>query len=61
VDTLHSLTLVFILGVIVISVYDLRKRKQGLLEHTKLVDKRSTWLLLMAYVFFNCFFVWLAQ
>jgi hypothetical protein len=61
VDTLHSLTLLFILGVIVISVYDLRKRKQGLLEHTRMVDRISVWILLGGYVCFNVLFVWLAQ
>jgi hypothetical protein len=61
VDTLHSLTLVFILGVIIISVYDLRKRKQGQLEHTRMVDKASVWLLLATYLVLNVLFVWLAQ
>lgn len=61
VDTLHGLTLLFILGVIVISVYDLRKRKQGLLEHTKMVDRKSVWILLGSYLFFNLLFIWLSQ
>lgn len=57
VDTLHGLTLLFILGVITISVYALRLRKDGQLERANRLDNRSVWILLVAYILLNVFFI----
>ncbi|MES2691701.1 MAG: hypothetical protein V4658_14945 [Bacteroidota bacterium] len=57
VDTLHSLTLVFIFSVISISVYALKLRKEDKLKLANRLDKYSVWVLIGLYLLLNVFFI----
>jgi hypothetical protein len=60
VDTLHALTLIFILAVISLSVYALRLRKANKLDIANRLDKYSVWALLAIYAAGNVFFILMA-
>ncbi|MFP5081115.1 hypothetical protein [Pedobacter sp. JCM 36344] len=57
VDTLHGITLVFILVVIVSTAYSLRLIKQDKLSAANKFDKISSITLLVVYVVLNIFFI----
>ena len=57
VDTLHGMTLVFILAVIVSTAYSLRLIKQDKLSNANRFDRISSITLLIAYVLLNIFFI----
>lgn len=60
VDTLHSLTLVFIFCVISISVYALKLRKEDKLKLANQLDKYTVWVLIGLYVMLNLFFIFVS-
>jgi hypothetical protein len=57
VDTLHGMTLVFILAVIVSTAYSLRLIKKDKLTAANRFDRISSITLLIAYVILNIFFI----
>ena len=57
VDTLHGMTLVFILAVIISTAYSLRLIKKDKLSAANRFDKISSITLLIAYVILNIFFI----
>jgi hypothetical protein len=57
VDTLHGITLVFILAVIISTAYSLKLIKQDKLSAANKFDRRSSITLLLAYVILNIFFI----
>lgn len=57
VDTLHGMTLVFILAVIISTAYSLRLIKKDKLSAANKFDRISSITLLIAYVILNIFFI----
>jgi hypothetical protein len=57
VDTLHGITLIFILAVIVSTAYSLRLIKRDKLSSVKRFDRISSLTLLAAYIILNVFFI----
>jgi hypothetical protein len=57
VDTLHGVTLVFILTVIISTAYSLRLIKKDKLSSANRFDKISSITLLVAYIILNIFFI----
>jgi hypothetical protein len=57
VDTLHGMTLVFILAVIISTAYSLRLIKKDKLSSANRFDRISSITLLIAYVILNIFFI----
>ena len=57
VDTLHGITLVFILAVIVSTAYSLRLIKRDKLSSVNRFDRISSLTLLAAYIILNVFFI----
>ncbi len=60
VDTLHSITLLFILLVIAANAYSLRLIKQNQIPKSVRFDNRTGLVLLILYVVSNVWFIWLA-
>ncbi len=58
VDTLHLLTLCFILLSVAASVYSLKLIKANKIEETRRFDKMSAWALLAIYLALNIWFVY---
>ncbi|HEX8516978.1 MAG TPA: hypothetical protein VF868_12315 [Bacteroidia bacterium] len=57
VDTLHGLTLLFILAGVASTAYSLRLIKAHRLEQSTLFDRRAPWIMLLIYVLLNTWFV----
>lgn len=57
VDTLHGMTLVFILAVIISTAYSLRLIKRDKLSSANRFDRISSITLLVAYIILNIFFI----
>lgn len=57
VDTLHGMTLVFILAVIISTAYSLRLIKKDKLSSANRFDRISSITLLVAYIILNIFFI----
>ena len=57
VDTLHGMTLVFILAVIISTAYSLKLIKKDKLSAANKFDRISSIVLLIAYVLLNIFFI----
>ena len=57
VDTLHGMTLVFILAVIISTAYSLRLIKKDKLSAANRFDRISSITLLIAYIILNIFFI----
>jgi hypothetical protein len=60
VDTLHGITLVFILVVIVATAFSLRMIKKGKIDEAIKFDKFFSIALLAIYVVLNVYFIWQA-
>ena len=60
VDTLHGITLLFILLVIAANTYSLRMVKKGQYEKAFYFDNRIGLLVLISYLLLNTFFIWQA-
>jgi len=60
VDTLHSITLLFILLVIGANAYSLRLIKQNQIPKSVRFDNRTGLVLLLLYVVSNAWFIWQA-
>lgn len=61
VDTLHGLTLIFILGVIVTSAYSLRLITNGKAIKAKSFDKKMSLIFFCAYMILNAAFIYWAH
>jgi hypothetical protein len=57
VDTLHGLTLFYILGVIATSVYTLHLMKNGSIERANKIDKTIGKILFGVYILLNIYFI----
>lgn len=57
VDTLHGLTLLCILTVIICTAYTLKLIKQGKVNESRLFDIRSGRVVLVFYILFNTYFI----
>jgi len=57
VDTLHGLTLCFILAGVACTAYSLKLIKAHRLEQATLFDKKAPWIMLLIYVLLNTWFV----
>jgi hypothetical protein len=57
VDTLHGLTLLFILVGVACTAYSLRLIKAHRLEQSQLFDRRAPWIMLLIYLLLNTWFV----
>jgi hypothetical protein len=60
VDTLHGLTLCFILAAVACSVYALKLIKANKIEQMQRFDKKAAWVLLSIYVVLNIWFIFSA-
>jgi hypothetical protein len=60
VDTLHSITLLFILLVIAANAYSLRLIKQNQIPQSVRFDNRTAVALLILYLVSNAWFIWIA-
>jgi hypothetical protein len=60
VDTLHGITLVFILIVIISTAFSLRMIKKDKVEQAVKFDKFFSIALLAVYLFLNAYFIWQA-
>lgn len=61
VDTLHGITLIFIVGVITSSVYALRLHKKGKVEKANKFDFIAAQVLLGTYLLLNIYFIFQAM
>jgi hypothetical protein len=57
VDTLHGLTLFFIIGVIIANAYTLMLKKSGKLQETKRFDRLAAITMLILYLSLNVYFI----
>jgi hypothetical protein len=60
VDTLHGITMFFILVVIASSAYSLRLIKENKLQKSVRIDYRMAVIILISYLALNAFFIWRA-
>lgn len=60
VDTLHGITLFFIMTVIAANAYSLKLIKRNKIEKAVRFDNRISILVLLAYILLNVFFIWQA-
>jgi len=60
VDTLHGITLIFILLVVAASTYSLRLIKQGNVPKSVRFDNKMAIIILIVYVLLNAWFIWQA-
>jgi len=60
VDTLHGITLIFILLVVAASTYSLRLIKQNNIPKSVRFDNKMAIILLLVYVLLNAWFIWQA-
>jgi len=60
VDTLHGITLFFILAVIAVNAYSLKLFKQNKLKKAGKFDFMAAQVMLIVYVILNVFFIWQA-
>ncbi len=58
VDTLHGITLLFIFGVIVSTVYALNLVKKHDLEKANRFDRKAAAIVMILYVILNLYFIW---
>jgi cytochrome c biogenesis factor len=58
VDTLHGITLLFILTVIICTSYSLKLVKQEKIDKAKRFDLICAQVLLAAYLLLNAYFIW---
>jgi hypothetical protein len=61
VDTLHGITLLFILTIIISTSYTLKLVKQEKIEQAKKFDRMGSWVLLAVYVLLNSYFIIMAS
>ena len=61
VDTLHGITLLFILTIIISTSYTLKLVKQEKIEQAKKFDRMGAWVLLSVYVLLNSYFIIMAS
>ena len=61
VDTLHGITLVFILGIIVATSFSLRLIKQDKVKQANKLDIVSAQILVVAYILLNAWFIYQAS
>jgi hypothetical protein len=61
VDTLHGITLLFILTIIISTSYTLKLVKQEKVEQAKKFDRIGAWVLLTVYVLLNSYFIIMAS
>jgi len=61
VDTLHGITLIFILGIIMATAFSLRLIKKNKVEQAKRLDFVSAQILVVAYVLLNVYFIYQAS
>jgi hypothetical protein len=57
VDTLHGLTLFFIIGVIIANAYTLTLKKSGKIKETKRFDRVASITMLSLYIILNIYFI----
>ena len=57
VDTLHGLTLFFIIGVIIANAFTLMLKKSGKLTETKRFDRLAAITMLILYIMLNLYFI----
>ena len=57
VDTLHSLTLVFIFAVITSTTYSLKLVKEQKVKEANRFDMTTAWVLLVLYLLLNFYFI----
>lgn len=57
VDTLHGVTLFFIIGVIIANAYTLMLKKSGKITETKRFDRLSPITMLILYIILNIYFI----
>jgi len=57
VDTLHGLTLFFIIGVIIANAYTLMLKKSGKARETKRFDRMASITMLILYIILNIYFI----
>jgi hypothetical protein len=60
VDSLHGITLFYIFMVIASSVYTLKLMKKGKADRAEKHNRAASWVLLLAYLLFNFWFVYSA-
>ncbi|MES2477965.1 MAG: hypothetical protein V4561_02685 [Bacteroidota bacterium] len=60
VDTLHGITLIFILGVIMASAYSLKLITNGNVVKARLFDRKTAFIFLLAYLMANIVFIYSA-
>ncbi|MDQ3046624.1 MAG: hypothetical protein M3R27_03680 [Bacteroidota bacterium] len=61
VDILHIITLFFILGVVASTAFTLKLMKQKKLYLAKKYNNITSWIMLLAYVLSNAYFIWEAN
>ena len=60
VDTLHGITLIFILGVIMATAYSLKLITNGNIVKAKLFDRKAAFIFLLTYLMANTVFIYSA-
>jgi hypothetical protein len=60
VDTLHAITLLYILLVITANAYSLRLVKKGQIQKAFTMDNRMGAIVIISYILLNVFFIWRA-
>lgn len=61
VDTLHGITLAFILVIVAANAYSLRLIKQNKIPKAIRFDNRMAWGCFLIYLLLNIYFVWQAK
>ncbi len=61
VDTLHGITLFFILAVVAVNTYSLRLVKRNKVPQAIRFDNRAAWISFLVYLLLNIWFIWRAK